>query len=60
MKDTSRETVTVDENHRIRSVRLSPWSQKLKAVAKAPLNWRLLVKFALAGALVGALFAWIF
>ena len=60
MKDTSRETVTVDENHRIRSVRLSPWSQRFKTVAaRAPLNWRLLVKFALAGALLGALLAWI-
>ncbi|MDI9480918.1 MAG: hypothetical protein WAO57_08075 [Syntrophomonadaceae bacterium] len=60
MKDTTRETVTIDENHRIRSVRLSPWSQALKTVvAKAPLNWRLLVKFALAGALVGALLAWV-
>ena len=47
MKDTTRETVTIDENHRIRSVRLSPWSQALKTVvAKAPLNWRLLVNCA--------------
>lgn len=60
MKDDSRQTVIVDENHHIRSVRLSPWNQRLKAaVARTPLNWYLLIKFALAGAVVGAVLAWL-
>jgi hypothetical protein len=59
MKDDSRQTVIVDENHHIRSVRLHPWNQRLKSAALTALNWRLLIKFAMAGAVVGAVLAWL-
>lgn len=60
MKKSPRETIIVDDNHRIRSVRLYPLSQQFKAVIeKAPINWRLLTKYMLAGLLAGALLAWL-
>ena len=61
MKEDSRPTVIIEENYHIRSVRLNPWNQRLKAVvARTPLAWRLLVKYAIAGAMVGAVLAWLY
>lgn len=61
MKDTNRPSVIIDENHHIRSVRLSSWNQRFQAViSKKPLNWAVLIKFALAGAVAGFILAWIF
>lgn len=61
MKDTNRPTVIIDENHHIRSVRINSWNQRLQSVmANKPLNWALLIKFTLAGAVAGFILAWIF
>lgn len=52
--------ILVDSNNRIRSVRVGSWSQNVRAaLARAPINWRLLGLCTAAGIIAGAILAWL-
>ncbi len=52
--------ILVDSNNRIRSVRVGSWSQNVKtAIARAPIQGKLLGLCTLAGIIAGTILAWL-